>query len=109
MRHDDLFYRGSVLTNLLPIEVVTKMIQAYKGAGPDIATATETNREVYDFLRDVSSRFGIRARSFICLNQMVTMHSRRYGSGILSCIDKLQQCHLRQMCIRDSLDIKSIL
>ena len=35
------------------------LIQAYKGAGPDIATATETNREVYDFLRDVSSRFGI--------------------------------------------------
>ena len=35
------------------------LIQAYKGAGPDIATATESNREVYDFLRDVSSRFGI--------------------------------------------------
>ena len=26
------------------------LIQAYKGAGPDIATATESNREVYDFL-----------------------------------------------------------
>jgi hypothetical protein len=24
VRHDDLFYRGSVLANLLPIEVVTK-------------------------------------------------------------------------------------
>jgi hypothetical protein len=24
MRHDDLFYRGSVLANLLPVEVVTK-------------------------------------------------------------------------------------
>lgn len=35
------------------------LIQAYKGAKEDIATATETNREVYDFLRDVSSRFGI--------------------------------------------------
>src|SRR5574344_1412029 len=35
------------------------LIQAYKGAMEDIATATETNREVYDFLRDVSSRFGI--------------------------------------------------
>ena len=35
------------------------LIQAFKGAGPDIATATESNREVYDFLRDVSSRFGI--------------------------------------------------
>jgi hypothetical protein len=23
-RHDDLFYRGSVLANLLPVEVVTK-------------------------------------------------------------------------------------
>lgn len=35
------------------------LIQAYKGAKEDIARATETNREVYDFLRDVSSRFGI--------------------------------------------------
>ena len=35
------------------------LIQAYQGAGPDIAVATETNREVYDFLRDASSRFGI--------------------------------------------------
>jgi hypothetical protein len=24
LRHDDLFYRGSVLANLLPVEVVTK-------------------------------------------------------------------------------------
>jgi hypothetical protein len=24
VRHDDLFYRGSVLTNLLPVEVATK-------------------------------------------------------------------------------------
>lgn len=35
------------------------LIQAYKGAKEDIATATETNREVYDFLRDVSSKYGI--------------------------------------------------
>ena len=35
------------------------LIQAYKGAGEDIATAKKTNEEVYDFLRDVSSRFGI--------------------------------------------------
>lgn len=35
------------------------LIQAYKGARADIATATETNKEVYDFLRDVSSRYGI--------------------------------------------------
>ena len=32
------------------------LIQAYKGAREDIATATKTNEEVYDFLRDVSSR-----------------------------------------------------
>ena len=25
VRHDDLFYRGSVLANLLPVEVVTKI------------------------------------------------------------------------------------
>ncbi len=35
------------------------LIQAYKGASVDIATATENNREVYDFLRDVSSKYGI--------------------------------------------------
>ncbi|WP_321334815.1 aconitate hydratase [uncultured Bacteroides sp.] len=35
------------------------LIQAYKGAQEDIAIATTTNREVYDFLRDVSSRYGI--------------------------------------------------
>ena len=33
--------------------------KAYKGAKEDIATATKTNEEVYDFLRDVSSRYGI--------------------------------------------------
>ena len=31
------------------------LIQAYKGAKADIATARLTNEEVYDFLRDVSS------------------------------------------------------
>lgn len=35
------------------------LIQAYKGASEDIAIATKTNEEVYDFLRDVSSRYGI--------------------------------------------------
>ena len=35
------------------------LIQAYKGATEDIATANKTNEEVYDFLRDVSSRYGI--------------------------------------------------
>ena len=35
------------------------LIQAYKGAKEDIATARLTNEEVYDFLRDVSSRYGI--------------------------------------------------
>ncbi|WP_321424613.1 aconitate hydratase [uncultured Bacteroides sp.] len=35
------------------------LIQAYKGADVDIATATDTNKEVYDFLHDVSSKYGI--------------------------------------------------
>lgn len=35
------------------------LIQAYKGAAEDIATANKTNEEVYNFLRDVSSRYGI--------------------------------------------------
>ena len=35
------------------------LIQAYKGAKEDIAIATKTNEEVYKFLRDVSSRYGI--------------------------------------------------
>lgn len=35
------------------------LIQAYKGASEDIATANKTNEEVYNFLRDVSARYGI--------------------------------------------------
>ena len=35
------------------------LIQAYKGADVDIATATDINKEVYDFLHDVSSKYGI--------------------------------------------------
>lgn len=35
------------------------LIQAYRGAREDIAAATRTNEEVYAFLRDVSSRYGI--------------------------------------------------
>lgn len=35
------------------------LIQACKGAGEDLATAAKTNEEVYDFLRHVSSRYGI--------------------------------------------------
>ncbi len=35
------------------------LIQAYKGASADIDIARQTNEEVYDFLRDVSSRYGI--------------------------------------------------
>lgn len=35
------------------------LIQANQGAREDLRTATQTNEEVYDFLRDVSSRYGI--------------------------------------------------
>lgn len=35
------------------------LIQAWKGAGEDTERAIITNQEVYDFLRDVSSRYGI--------------------------------------------------
>lgn len=35
------------------------LIRAHKGSDEDLATAMDTNREVYDFLRDVSSRYGI--------------------------------------------------
>ena len=35
------------------------LIRAHRGAAPDLATATEANREVYDFLKNASSRFGI--------------------------------------------------
>lgn len=35
------------------------LIQAYIGAKADITTATESNREVYDFLKTVSSKYGI--------------------------------------------------
>jgi aconitate hydratase len=35
------------------------LIQAHLGAAADMQTASETNREVYDFLRTASSRYGI--------------------------------------------------
>lgn len=35
------------------------LIQAWKGADKDVETAVITNKEVYDFLSDVSSRYGI--------------------------------------------------
>jgi aconitate hydratase len=35
------------------------LIQAYKNAETDLETANMTNREVYDFLRDVSNKYGI--------------------------------------------------
>ena len=48
------------------------LIQAYKGAKEDIATATKTNEEVYRFLRDVSSRYGIG---------FLAARSRHHSSG----------------------------
>ena len=35
------------------------LIQAYKNANADLETANMTNREVYEFLRDVSNKYGI--------------------------------------------------
>ena len=35
------------------------LIQAYKGAKDDLKVANETNKEVYDFLKDASSKYGI--------------------------------------------------
>lgn len=35
------------------------LIQAYRGAKDDLTTANEANREVYDFLRSVSGKYGI--------------------------------------------------
>ena len=35
------------------------LIQAYKNASTDLETAKITNREVFDFLRDVSNKYGI--------------------------------------------------
>ena len=35
------------------------LIQAYQGSDKDLKIANKTNGEVYDFLRDVSSRYGI--------------------------------------------------
>ena len=35
------------------------LIQAYRNAAADLETANITNREVYDFLRDVSNKYGI--------------------------------------------------
>ncbi len=35
------------------------LILAHTGAGPDLAAATKSNKEVYDFLASVSSKYGI--------------------------------------------------
>ncbi len=35
------------------------LIQAYKGVKTDLPTANETNKEVYDFLKSVSAKYGI--------------------------------------------------
>lgn len=35
------------------------LIQAYKGVNVDLPSANETNKEVYDFLRSVSAKYGI--------------------------------------------------
>ena len=35
------------------------LIQAYKAARPDLETALAANREVFDFLKDVSNKYGI--------------------------------------------------
>ncbi|HEV3452766.1 MAG TPA: aconitate hydratase [Acidimicrobiia bacterium] len=35
------------------------LIQAHTGAGPDLTAALDTNSEVYEFLRSVSSKYGI--------------------------------------------------
>lgn len=35
------------------------LIQAYKGVGVDLPTANANNKEVYDFLKSVSSKYGI--------------------------------------------------
>ena len=35
------------------------LIEAYRGASDDLATARTTNSEVYDFLRTCSARYGV--------------------------------------------------
>lgn len=35
------------------------LIQAYQGAGPDLATANKTNQEVFDFLASSAKKYGI--------------------------------------------------
>ena len=35
------------------------LIQAFRGASADVAAAADTNREVYDFLKSVSDKYGI--------------------------------------------------
>ena len=55
------------------------LIQAYKGAKADIATARLTNEEVYDFLRDVSSRY--EKCGFEVRHRLLETGSRNYPSG----------------------------
>ena len=77
------------------------LIQAYRGAREDIATATKTNEEVYDFLRDVSSRYGIgfwqpgAGIGKLCLPWW---NDGRYGFAYAQCRWSGYGCHRRWWC-----------
>src|SRR5207248_10057387 len=54
------FMTAGLATTAVPTTVhCDHLIQAHEGAGPDLRIAEDVNREVYDFLRTVSARYGI--------------------------------------------------
>lgn len=54
------FMNAGKETSAVPATVhCDHLIQAYKGVNVDLPAACETNKEVYDFLKSVASRYGI--------------------------------------------------
>ncbi|WP_300725020.1 aconitate hydratase [uncultured Bacteroides sp.] len=54
------FMNAGKETSAVPATVhCDHLIQAYKGVATDLPVACETNKEVYDFLKSVASRYGI--------------------------------------------------
>lgn len=69
------------------------LIQAYKGAKEDVATATKTNEEVYNFLRDVSSRYGIGFwQPGAGIIHQVVLENYAFPGGMMVGTDSYAQC-----------------
>ena len=54
------FMNAGKKTSAVPVTIhCDHLIQAFKGAETDLPVACKTNKEVYDFLKSVASRYGL--------------------------------------------------